>query len=78
MAGRRKTRLHATPRRPVRQYNFWRGRIAAAATSEQLFDTAARWLRAVAAYLPPDQRTEALNKAGRWLATEADELARKR
>ena len=78
MAGRRKTRLHATPRRPVRQRNHWLGEIAAARTSEQLFDTAYRWLRAVTSHLPHDQATTVLNEHGQALASAADELARKR
>lgn len=78
MAGHRNTRLHSKPRRPVRQRNYWRKRIAAASTSEQLFDTAALWVRAVTAYLPPDQRTAVLNEHGRALASLADDLARAR
>lgn len=78
MAGHRKTRLHSKPRRPVRQRNYWRKRIAAASTSEQLFDTAALWVRAVTAYLPADRRTAVLNKHGQELASVADDLARER
>lgn len=66
------------PRRPVRQRRYWREQVAAATTSEQLFDVAARWLRAVAAYLPEDQRTQVLNNAGQDLASRADQLARSR
>lgn len=66
------------PTRPVRQRRYWRGQVAAAGTSEKLFDVAARWLRAVVTHLPEDQRTEVLNEAGRHLASRADEIARSR
>jgi hypothetical protein len=35
-------------------------------------------MRAVTAYLPPDQRTDVLNEHGRRLASKADEIARAR
>jgi len=81
VAGHRKNPAQgqtSKPRRPVRQRDYWRAEIAKAGTSEQLFDTAARWMRAVTAYLPADQRTAVLNQHGRWLASQADELARAR
>ena len=78
MAGHRREGRTPKPRRPVRQRDYWRSQIAAAGTSEQLFDTAARWMRAVTAYLPADQRTSVLNEHGRYLASMADELARAR
>jgi hypothetical protein len=74
MAGHR--RVSGQPKKAASRAANWRARIAAAATSEEYFDTASDWLRAAASHMDPAERTTVLNEAGQWLAQRADVLAR--
>jgi hypothetical protein len=66
-----------TRKRAARRAENWRTRIANAATSEQFYDTASDWLRAVTTHVPDEaKRTDILNSAGQLLAERADTIAR--
>jgi hypothetical protein len=61
----------------LKRANWWRAQIAAAPTPGDLFATAARWLRAIAADLPDERRRdEVLVQTAHDVASKADALAR--
>lgn len=63
-------------KRSVTRRDNWRARIAQAVSSEQLYDTASDWYRAIVKHVPDEaRRTQLLNEAGRYLSERADQLA---
>ena len=75
MAGHRKGT--GRPKQAAARHHHWRTRIGSASSSEQFFDVASDWYRAVCTHVPDaHRRTELLNAAGQYLAGQADQLAR--